>query len=250
MNDIPPELGGGKLRKVIKAAKVASGLPMEDLTVLAFQHDPYRLDTQAGHRDGKWMATQFDRVISATYKNHVHLRGLHYALVAIGDVRKPNGNIYLNTFEDWAWLQEKASKRARWLGYVPFSAIVDQRNSPPVIYEHELITTPYRGIASGINLDLPSVDGLDPRPFVLGFECRQPYHLVIFGEKSSIGDVVLPLAREFEADVYLPNGEISDTMLHQMAKTGAEDERPMVVFVIADFDPGGHQMAISIGRKL
>ncbi len=62
--------------------------------------------------------------------------------------------------------------------------------------------------------------------------------------------MVLPLAREFEADVYLPNGEISDTMLHQMAKTGAEDERPMVVFVIADFDPGGHQMAISIGRKL
>ena len=35
-----------------------------------------------------------------------------------------------------------------------------------------------------------------------------------------------------------------------MAKTGAEDGRPMIVFVLADFDPSGNQMAVSIGRKL
>ena len=35
-----------------------------------------------------------------------------------------------------------------------------------------------------------------------------------------------------------------------MAKDGVADGRPMVVFVLADCDPAGHQMAVSIGRKL
>ena len=35
-----------------------------------------------------------------------------------------------------------------------------------------------------------------------------------------------------------------------MAKDGVADGRRMVVFVLADCDPAGHQMAVSIGRKL
>jgi len=62
--------------------------------------------------------------------------------------------------------------------------------------------------------------------------------------------VLLPVARRFEADLYLPSGEISDTLLWQMARDGVADGRPIVVFVLADCDPAGHQMAVSIGRKL
>jgi hypothetical protein len=39
-------------------------------------------------------------------------------------------------------------------------------------------------------------------------------------------------------------------MIHQMAKTGAADGRPMVVLYFADCDPAGWQMPISVGRKL
>ena len=53
-----------------------------------------------------------------------------------------------------------------------------------------------------------------------------------------------------DADLYLPSGEISDTLVYLMAKTGAEDGRPMIVLVMADFDPAGRQMAVSIARKL
>jgi hypothetical protein len=35
-----------------------------------------------------------------------------------------------------------------------------------------------------------------------------------------------------------------------MAKDGVEDGRPLVVLTVADFDPAGWQMPISIGRKL
>src|SRR4029077_11026481 len=49
--------------------------------------------------------------------------------------------------------------------------------------------------------------------------------------------------------LYLVAGEISDTLLYRMAKDGAADKRTLVVFVLADCDPAGHQMTVSIGRK-
>jgi hypothetical protein len=62
----------------------------------------------------------------------IHLRGLHYMLMS-DEVTKPNGLPYTNTDADWVWLQENAAKAARWLGYLPFAQIVDNRNTPPVI---------------------------------------------------------------------------------------------------------------------
>jgi hypothetical protein len=89
-----------------------------------------------------------------------------------------------------------------------------------------------------------------PSPAVEGFEGRQPFALTIFGEKTSLEEVLLPIATRFEADLYLPSGEISDTLLYRMARDGDEDGRTMVVLVLTDCDPAGHQMAVSIGRKL
>jgi hypothetical protein len=79
---------------------------------------------------------------------------------------------------------------------------------------------------------------------------RQAYQFVIFGEKASIENVVLPLAQRYEADLYLSSGEISDTLIYRIAKDAAADGRPLVVFTISDFDPAGRQMAISISRKM
>ena len=62
--------------------------------------------------------------------------------------------------------------------------------------------------------------------------------------------MVLPIAREFEADLYLPTGEISDTLVYQIAKEANEDGRPLVLFTLSDCDPAGHQMPVSIARKL
>ena len=46
-------------------------------------------------------------------------------------------------------------------------------------------------------------------------------------------------------------GQISDTYLYQIARDGAEDGRPMVVFTFSDCDPAGYwDMPTSIGRKL
>ena len=59
-----------------------------------------------------------------------------------------------------------------------------------------------------------------------------------------------PIAESYRADLYLPTGDISDTHVHQMAKIGAEDGRPMRVLYFADADPSGWNMGIVIARKL
>ena len=235
----------GRLRTALEAARREERCSLADLTVLV--NDPYRLDTPAGHRDGAWVAEQLERAIGS-YRR-IHWRGLHYAIVAAGDVIKPDGEPYRNTTDDWLWLSDTAGKAARWLGYVDFERIIDNRNSEPVIHRRVRVE-PHSWLSIGLDVTIPDADDINPVAVVSNFEGRQPYSLAIFGEKASLEDVLLPIARQFDADLYLPSGEISDTLLWRMAKDGAADGRPLVVFVLADCDPAGYQMAVSIGRKL
>jgi hypothetical protein len=116
------------LRARLDEARRAAKLSMGDLSVLSTRKDPYRLDTPSLHRDGAWLAEQIDRL---AVRLPIHLRGLHYAIVATGGVLKPDGKPYTNTEADWIWLREVAAKAARWLGYVPFESIIDNRNDGP-----------------------------------------------------------------------------------------------------------------------
>jgi hypothetical protein len=236
------------LRSILEQACGEAQCSAGELTVLSVPVDPYRLDTPTGHAEGAWLGEQVERL---ALTRRIHLRGLHYALVSTSGLTKPNGQPYLNTEKDWLWLQGSAAKAARWLGYLPFDKIVDARNEVPVIREHS--TEPARveiGLGADIEISVPDLVDIRPTIYLSGFGARQLYHLVFYGEKTSLDDVLAPICRRYEADLYLPSGEISDSQLHTMAKTGAEDCRPMVVFVVADFDPAGRQMAVSIGRKL
>jgi hypothetical protein len=221
---------------------------LADLTVLSAQVDPYRLDTPSGHRDGWWAAKQLTRALKRGKKD-IHWRGLHYVIVAQGNIRKPDGETYRNTDEDWTWLSTVAGKAGRWLGYIPFEKITDNRNAEPFIHHKARVMV--RALVSiGVDVTIPDVSDLEPAPIAEGFEPRQYYHFVIFGEKASLEDVALPIARAKEADLYLPTGEISDTLLHRIAKDAVADGRPMVLFTLSDCDPAGHQMPVSIARKL
>jgi hypothetical protein len=239
--------GYGALRSVLETACEKQACGLGSLTVLSPQVGPYRLDTPAAHRDGQWIAEQLKRAIRGGKK--IHWRGLHYAVVARGNVRKPDGEIYRNTDEDWTWLSAVAGKAARWLGYIPFERIGDNRNAEPIIHRKASIA-PKALVAIGVEVAIPDVADLEPSPIAEGFIARQAFHFAIFGEKASLEDVLLPIARATEADLYLPTGEISDTLLHRIAKDANDDGRPLVLFTLADCDPAGHQMPVSIARKL
>src|SRR5262249_15440040 len=176
-------------------------------------------------------------------------RGLHYLLVSTTGLTKPNGQPYLNNDKDWTWLLEGAGKSARWLGYVPFERITDNRNADPVIFRKARVA-PKQTISVGIEVTIPDVDDLEPKPVAEGFVPRQAFNFVIFGEKASLEPVLLPIAHAKQADLYLPTGEISDTLLFRICCDADEDGRPLVVFTVSDCDPAGYQMPISIARKL
>jgi hypothetical protein len=236
------------LRQILEAAAREARLPLSAFTVLDKSVDPYRQDTPAGHRDGAWLAEQMDAL---GITKPLHLRGVHYVLVSSVGLTKPDGEPYRNNADDWEWLQVEASKAARWLGYVPFDRIVDERNSAPVIavqgFGGPVVDI---GLGATILVHVPSLESIRPTVHVDNFYARQRYRLAVFGEKTSLADVLRPLCDHHRADLYLPSGEMTDSQLWLMASTGAADGRPMIVFVVADFDPSGNQMAVSIGRKL
>ena len=244
-----PNGQAGALRLTLEQACTAARCSANDLTVLAVQNDPFRVDTPARHRDGQWLAMQAERLGLGSRK--IHLRGLHYMLVSTTALVKPDGEPYRNTEEDWTWLVNHAAKAARWLGYVPFHQIVDARNTEPVISIREPKSPPPRPwISVGLNISAPDAVDLQPHVFVDRFQADQPHRLMFFGEKTSLEEILAPVARDCAGDLFLPAGEISDTMIWQMAAAGAADGRPMVVFTFSDCDPSGWQMPISIGRKL
>ncbi len=211
---------------------------MGDLTVLSAGNDPFRQDTTKFRQAGEWL------VANASGQGTIHLRGLHYRLVG---TPKPDGSPYANTDKDWNWVQNVAADGARWNGLVPFERIVDHRNEQPFMRSHDSYP-PAASIATGIDLTIPT--DLTPRPRVEAFDGRQPYRLVIFGEKSSLKAALDPLAREYETDLFLPTGEASDTMIYTLARQAAQDDRPTVIFYVSDCDPAGWQMVASVSRKL
>ena len=174
--------GFGVLRSVLERAREKAGCSLTDLTVLSAQVDPYRLDTPSGHRDGKWLAKQLEKAIGKD--KPIHWRGLHYALVAVGNIVKPNGEIFRNTEEDWIWISDIAGKAARWLGYIKFERITDNRNAEPIVHRRARVA-PRSFVSIGLDVSIPDAEDLEPMPIAVGFEPRQAYQFAVFGEKAN-----------------------------------------------------------------
>lgn len=86
------------LRQIIKNAPGS----LDSNTVMSSATDPYRTDTPANHASSQWLAAAWQRA----GLRRIHCRGLHYALVSLPGLMKPNGEPYKNTNDDWVWLQK------------------------------------------------------------------------------------------------------------------------------------------------
>jgi hypothetical protein len=231
-------MGDSPLRDAIEALPGS----LTSNTVLAAQTDPFRLDTPANHRDSRWLADAMNEHDIDT----IHNRGLHYALLTRP---KPDGTPYGTG--DWDWL-DRLSGIARWLGYIDFDRIEDHKHAEPVLrlWTPPGEPEPYVWVQSDFRATVPGADDLEVLPGVLGFTGSQPYHLALIGEKSSLEPVLGPIASSYQADLFLPTGDISNTMVWRLARAAAEDGRPLVVLYFSDCDPSGWNMPIVIHRKL
>jgi hypothetical protein len=199
-------------------------------------------------REAEWFAQLFDRFVAAGATKH--LRGLFYLLVSAPDrIRGADGKPFVNDHKHWIALQA-ASKAARWLGLIPFDRIIDERNAPPEIYVPHP-TTISTGVSPGTRCEIPMmIEAVLPGRYLAGFVGRQTHRIIFYGEKSSLSVVLRPIAEQIGAEMILVTGESSDSHIAAMAKRASEDGRPAVVLYFSDFDPSGHQMPISVARKL
>jgi hypothetical protein len=231
------------LRKILDSAAKQARLRMKDLTVLSASRDPYRLDTPAGHAKGKWLADAYREVNPEGHK--LHLRGLHYRLV--GRVTLPNGQPYQNDDATWTWMSEQAAKCARYLGYLPWDALRDARNTPPQVFTPVYVEPCWALDTADVLVILP--DELEPKLRIAGDLYRQPWRQVIIAEKQGVADALLPIAKARQASLVTPGGELSDQMLYDILSAAAADGRPLAIHQLGDFDPAGYQMAVSTARS-
>jgi hypothetical protein len=233
------------LLHTIETEAEGSDLTTDDLTVGGAKSDPFRMDTPANHRLGKWLADHIP------IDRKIHLRGLHYLLVS-KCLARPDGKLYLNDLACWQWLGT-ALNAARWLGYVGFDQIDDERNAEPIWAP---ISDP--ATAPGIAIDEPTLpDPLELANLVPDVELawdgaadRQRYHLCLLGEKTGLRSVLAPLAKEFGADLILDSGEPSNTHMYQLVTNAIVDGRPLVILTFTDCDPTGQGIPASVARKV
>ena len=133
---------------------------------------------------------------------------------------------------------------------MPFDLIIDERNAPAEIYVPGVTEITTR-VDPGKGCDVPLTDDAAlPSLRLDGFRGRQTHRIIFYGEKSSLAVVLRPIAEKIGAEIILVTGESSHTRIEEAARRACEDGRPAVLFYFADFDPSGHQMPVSVARKL
>ncbi|MFC1661668.1 hypothetical protein ACFL3S_09490 [Gemmatimonadota bacterium] len=164
-----------------------------------------------------------------------------------GNLERHGGEPYENTDKCWGYLN-RASKAARYLGYVEISDVVDHRNPDPYVLVHY-----QTGPNARFDLEPPELE--DPEIYVGpngGFNLAmvQPYHLELWFEKSTMNDVLLPVCQGFGANLVTGLGEMSIASAYSLVQRIKAAAKPTRIFYGSDFDPAGHSMPRAVARKL
>jgi hypothetical protein len=228
--------------------------------------DPFYAGAPARKAWAEWFAALWRRF---QFRHGVHLRRIHYVLVST-DVLDTSGRRYLNTLNCWNDLKS-ASRDARYLGLVAIDAFVDQRTDEAVVHlagdneDSELHVKDPLGVSvsasapklSALNIPRLSSDLLTcPAPTdPPGYEFLQPvvsqrFHVEIWSEKTTIADILLPLAREYGLNVVMGAGDMSLTRCYEFVERVRESGRPARILYVSDFDPQGHNMPVGVARKI
>ena len=244
----------------VKALAAELRLPLKAVITLSDDNDPYLADRPGRRLEGaQWFAALWSQL---EIPNGVHLRRLHYLLVSTATIVLPNGRPYENTHGCWKCLGG-ASADARFLDLVPAGAFVDRRAPEPIVY---IPDDEGRDAAIGVCDDEPSINEenvplLDYEPQSYTFpelpdavftppKLTEPYALEIWIEKSTVNDILLPLARTRGVTLVTGVGELSITACLALVRRVREHGRPTRILYLSDFDPAGQGMPTSVARKI
>ncbi len=254
--------------ETIKELAKSSNLRVTDLIALAPANDPFYVGRPSEMEAAQWFSDLWQRF---GYVRGVHLRRVHYQIVSQNSpVKRPDGKIYENTENCWDYLNN-ASKWARYLGLVPAAHFVDRRNPEAIInalwpkpgdfgyqdptpnYEIEdfAVWSDYQTPTLPELPDIPAALPDLPRFYVQGYTgAQQAFHVEIWGEKTTMNDVLIPLCRRFRCNLITGAGELSITAVIEFLKRVRDADRPARILYVSDYDPAGMGMPISIARKI
>lgn len=240
----------------IKHLAKAQGCSYRKLIALAPQNDPFYSGTNGNKKAAEWFMGLWERF---GFVSGVHLRRIHYRIVAEGNIVKYDGKPYRNTENDWAILCI-AGKQARYLGLISPEAFVDRRNPDAHIYFYNSKDEQNPDYSfDDVGWWIPSwsvpetiYEFDEPTGDVSGYAYRdgeQPYHVEIWAEKSTMDDILLPIGREHGLNIVTSLGYQSITSIVDMCKRVAQIEKPVRIFYISDFDPSGDNMPVAVARQ-
>lgn len=235
----------------LKELARTSRVRLTDLIAMGPNNDPFLADRPSRRIGAEWFADLYRQF---GFGQGVHLRRIHYRIIsAPAPIRKPDAKDYENTEQCWDYLVS-ASRDARYLGLVPSGCFVDRRNPDPLIfYEAEQdIGTSVDGGSVGI--DAPSDEFPDLPSYRLenwyDLKPPSPYLLEVWIEKTTMQDVLVPLCQPRGVNLIPGAGELSETRTHELLERAIAAKKPVRIFYISDFDPGGRCMPVSVSRRI
>jgi hypothetical protein len=222
---------------------------VKDLIVLSQQNDPFYCGTKMDIKLAEWFAQLWEKF---GFVSDIHLRRIHYRIISQDpSILLPNGNKYQNTENCWGMLG-RASAYARYLHLVDPAKFDDRRNSKPLIFFDPLDVGPYieiNGDNKIFNLSLPGFPDL-PSYEIEDYKQSQRYHLEIWGEKSTMNDLLYPLCERNEVNLITGVGEMSITQVRWLIERFDRYKKSCRIFYVSDFDPAGLSMPVAVSRKI
>jgi hypothetical protein len=222
----------------IKTLAVKLGRPTSTLIALAPGNDPFYC-APARQALARWFADEVWPLLDPD-ADSVHVRRLHYLVVNQPLDRRPaklDGTAFENTVKDWEYLSA-ASLAARELGLVDSDRFVDRRaGEPTFVYIPDDEESEAEVIVTGDAIERPfpeQVPRYTPRYYtfpplpalsVLPPEIVEPYAIEVWAEKSTMNDVLVPLARRLNVTVVTGVGELSHTHCNKLVKRVLEHGR-------------------------
>src|SRR5882724_1596118 len=229
---------------------------LDTLYTLGSPNDPFMADQDFRSKHAYWIAELFRDM---DLPRRVHVRQIHYKLISRETpVLQVDGEPYVNSSNCFNRLCD-AIRDARYLGLIPEDAIIDRRNPEPTINHVD--------DDGDVSADVSVTDGgierhefgqyYSPPEIVLPETLLlneptvgQRYHLEIWIEKSTANEVLLPLGREYGINVATFIGEVSATACKNLIDRAIASGRPVRIFHITDFDPGGRSMPVAAAVKI
>jgi hypothetical protein len=207
-------------------------------------NDPFYI-TSGRQAEAQWFAEIWQRF---DCRPGTHNRRVHYVLISQKQpVLMPNGEDYQNTDKCHDFLA-RASLIARYLGLIPARDLADQRNDEARIYSEDEEDTGSIVPIGGLNeyvvpaFETPCL-GIAP-PTI-----PQRFHIELWCEKSTMNDVLDPLAQRYGINFVPGIGEQSLTRCVNLVDR-AKEGRPVRILYISDFDPAGASMPVAVARKI